>query len=300
MFHTFRKTVISRQPILMIQRMNILETRAITYEYRGGITALHNVSVAVPRNGCVALLGSNGAGKSTLMKHFNGIITAKSGEVLVDGERVSKENLRVVRQKIGMVFQNPDDQIFAPTVWEDIAFGPTNLGLSPEEIHERVHQSLQLLEVEHLADRPPHHLSGGEKKRVAIAGILAMNPDILVLDEPTSGLDPVGIRELIELLRRLVQTRKISLMFSTHHVDLVPDLARYVYVMHAGEVIGQGTVEEIFADVSLLSKARLDVPILTRLVTSLQNRGVPIKAGYRFEDVEQALYSLISDNPEIR
>lgn len=280
--------------------MNILETRAITYEYRGGITALHNVSVTVPRNGCVALLGSNGAGKSTLMKHFNGIITAKSGEVLVDGERVSKENLRVVRQKIGMVFQNPDDQIFAPTVWEDIAFGPTNLGLSPEAIQERVHQSLQLLEVEHLADRPPHHLSGGEKKRVAIAGILAMNPDILVLDEPTSGLDPVGIRELVGLLRRLVQTRQISLMFSTHHVDLVPDLARYVYVMHAGEVIGQGTVEEIFADVSLLSRARLDVPILTKLVTSLQSRGVPIKAGYRFEDVEQALYSLISDKPEMR
>ncbi|HWQ63520.1 MAG TPA: ATP-binding cassette domain-containing protein [Methanospirillum sp.] len=280
--------------------MNILETRAITYEYRGGITALHNVSVAVPRNGCVALLGSNGAGKSTLMKHFNGIITAKSGEVLVDGERVSKENLRVVRQKIGMVFQNPDDQIFAPTVWEDIAFGPTNLGLSPEAIQERVNQSLQLLEVEHLADRPPHHLSGGEKKRVAIAGILAMNPEILVLDEPTSGLDPLGIRELIGLLRRLVQTRQISLMFSTHHVDLVPDLARYVYVMHTGEVIGQGTVEEIFADVSLLSRARLDVPILTRLVTSLQSRGVPIKAGYRFEDVEQALYSLISEKPEMR
>ncbi len=275
--------------------MNILETRSITYEYRGGITALHNVSVSVPRNGCVALLGSNGAGKSTLMKHFNGIITPKSGEVLVDGERVSKENLRLVRQKIGMVFQNPDDQIFAPTVREDIAFGPTNLGLPLELIQERVQQSLQLLEIEHLEDRPPHQLSGGEKKRVAIAGILAMNPEILVLDEPTSGLDPVGIRELIDLLRKLVQTRRISLMFSTHHVDLVPDLARYVYVMHAGEVIGQGTVEEIFADVSLLSRARLDVPILTRLVTSLQSRGITIQAGYRFEDVEQALFSLITD-----
>ncbi|WP_319578219.1 ATP-binding cassette domain-containing protein [uncultured Methanospirillum sp.] len=280
--------------------MNILETRSITYEYHGGITALHNVSVSVPRNGCVALLGSNGAGKSTLMKHFNGIITPKSGEVLVDGERVSKENLRLVRQKIGMVFQNPDDQIFAPTVREDIAFGPTNLSLPLEVIQERVQQSLQLLEIEHLADRPPHHLSGGEKKRVAIAGILAMNPEILVLDEPTSGLDPVGIRELIDLLRRLVQTRRISLMFSTHHVDLVPDLARYVYVMHAGEVIGQGTVEEIFADISLLSRARLDVPILTRLVTSLQSKGVPIKAGYRFEDVEQALFSLIADRPGTR
>lgn len=277
----------------MIYRMNILETRAITYEYRGGITALHDVSVKVPRNGCVALLGSNGAGKSTLMKHFNGIITPKSGKVLVDGELVSKENLRIVRQKIGMVFQNPDDQIFAPTVREDIAFGPINLGLSPEIVEERVQHSLDLLEIGQLSDRAPHQLSGGEKKRVAIAGILAMDPEILVLDEPTSGLDPAGIRELVQLLRRLVQTKRISLMFSTHHVDLVPDLARYVYIMHAGRVIGEGTVEEIFADASLLARARLDVPILTRLVTSLQDRGIPIQAGYRFEDVEQAIYSLI-------
>ena len=274
--------------------MNILETRAITYEYRGGITALHDVSVKVPQNGCVALLGSNGAGKSTLMKLFNGIITPKSGQVLVDGELVSKDNLRSVRQKIGMVFQNPDDQIFAPTVREDLAFGPTNLGLPPDVVEERVQQSLELLEISQLADRAPHQLSGGEKKRVAIAGILAMDPAILVLDEPTSGLDPAGIRELILLLRKLVQTKGISLMFSTHHVDLVPDLARYVYVMHAGSIIGEGTVEEIFANVSLLAKARLDVPILTRLVTSLQSRGIPLKAGYRFEDVEQALFTLIT------
>lgn len=273
--------------------MNILETRAIKYEYRGGITALHDVSVKVPCNGCVALLGSNGAGKSTLMKHFNGIITPKSGEVCVDGELVTRENLRIVRQKIGMVFQNPDDQIFAPTVREDIAFGPTNLGLSPDIIEERVQSSLDLLEIGSLADRPPHQLSGGEKKRVAIAGILAMNPEILVLDEPTSGLDPAGIRELVTLLRRLVQTKKISLMFSTHHVDLVPDLAKYVYVMHAGRIIGEGTVEEIFTNIDLLDQAHLDVPILTRLVTSLQNRGVSIQTGYRFEDVEKAIYSLI-------
>lgn len=274
--------------------MNILETQAIKYKYRGGIIALHDVSVQVPRNGCVALLGSNGAGKSTLMKHFNGILTPVSGTVLVDGEVVTRENLRIVRQKIGMVFQNPDDQIFAPTVREDIAFGPTNLGLPHDIIEQRVQQSLDLLEITGLADRPPHQLSGGEKKRVAIAGILAMDPEILVLDEPTSGLDPAGIRELVHLLRRLVQTKKISLMFSTHHVDLVPELAKYVYVMHAGRVIGEGTIEEIFENISLLDQARLDVPILTRLVTSLQSRGVSIRTGYRFEDVEQAIYSLIS------
>lgn len=274
--------------------MIILETRKICYDYRGGITALNSVSVQVPRNGCIALLGSNGAGKSTLMKHFNGIFTPKSGEIWVDGERVSKENLRTVRQKIGMVFQNPDDQIFAPTVREDIAFGPINLGLPQDLIETRVRQSLELLEITNLADRPPHQLSGGEKKRVAIAGILAMDPEIMVLDEPTSGLDPAGIRELIQLLRRLIQMKRISLIFSTHHVDLVPDLARYVYVMHQGEVIGEGTVEEIFADIELLDRARLDVPILTRLITSLQNRGVSIHSGYRFEDVEKAIFSQIT------
>ena len=274
--------------------MNILETRSISYEYRSGIIALQDVSVQVPRNGCVALLGSNGAGKSTLMKHFNGVFTPKSGEVWVDGERVSKENLRMVRQKIGMVFQNPDDQIFAPTVREDIAFGPTNLGLDSDIIEERVQQSLELLEITRIADRPPHQLSGGEKKRVAIAGILAMDPEILVLDEPTSGLDPAGIRELTQLLRRLVQMKRISLMFSTHHLDLVPELARYVYVMHQGRILGEGTVEEIFENIALLDEARLDVPILTRLITSLQSRGVPVTSGHRFEDVEQALYSLIT------
>ncbi|HWQ67891.1 MAG TPA: ATP-binding cassette domain-containing protein [Methanospirillum sp.] len=274
--------------------MNILETRSITYEYRGGNHALYDVSIQVPRCGCVALLGSNGAGKSTLMKHFNGIFIPKSGEVLVEGEVVSRKNLREVRQKIGMVFQNPDDQIFAPTVREDIAFGPVNLGLSSDIVEERVSNALEILEISSLADRPPHRLSGGEKKRVAIAGIIAMDPHILVLDEPTSGLDPAGIRDLILLLRRLVHKKHISLIFSTHHVDLVPDLAQYVYVMHQGRVIGEGTPDQIFSNSSLLSSARLDVPILVKLINNLKSRGVPISSGGRFEEVEQAIFSLVT------
>ncbi len=274
--------------------MSIIETRSISYEYRGGIAALQNVSIQMPDNGCIALLGSNGAGKSTLMKHFNGILFPKSGEIWIDGERVSRENLRTVRQKVGIVYQDPDDQIFAPTVREDVAFGPTNMGLSESEIEERVSETLRLLEITRLADRPPHQLSGGEKKRVAIAGILAMNPKILILDEPTSGLDPLGIHDLVHLLRRLVKTKKISLLFSTHHVDIVPGLAHYIYVMHDGEIIGQGTCEEVFSDISLLKKAHLDVPVLTRLVSSLRNRGIEIKTGYRFEEVEESLYHLIA------
>lgn len=280
--------------------MTTIETVAVSYEYRGGIQALSNVSMRVPSHGCVALLGSNGAGKSTLMKLFTGIGTPVSGVIRVDGEEVTRQNLRNIRQKVGMVFQNPDDQIFAPTVWEDVAFGPTNLGLPGDLIESRVRQSLELLEISPLADRPPHQLSGGEKKRVAIAGILAMDPAILILDEPTSGLDPAGIRELIHLLRRLVQAKKISLLFSTHHVDLVPDLAQFVYVMHDGTIIGEGTVEEIFADVPLLTKAHLDVPILTRLVTSLQRKGIPIESGYRFDDVEAAIHTLITQGGRVQ
>jgi len=274
--------------------MSIIETRSISYEYRGGIAALQNVSIQMPDNGCVALLGSNGAGKSTLMKHFNGILFPNSGEIWVDGERVCKENLRFVRQKVGIVYQDPDDQIFAPTVREDVAFGPTNMGLPESEIEKRVCEALGLLEITRLADRPPHQLSGGEKKRVAIAGILAMNPKILILDEPTSGLDPLGIHDLVHLLRRLVKTKKISLLFSTHHVDIVPGFAQYIYVMHDGEIIGQGTCEEVFSNISLLKKAHLDVPVLTRLVSSLRNRGIDIKTGYRFEEVEESLYHLIA------
>lgn len=273
--------------------MNILETRAISYEYRGGIPALQDVSVRIPKGGSIALLGSNGAGKSTLMKHLNGILMPKSGEVLVHGELVTKQNLRHVRQTIGMVFQDPDDQVFAPTVEEDVAFGPINMGLSHDEVSSRVQDALTCLEIEHLAHRPPHQLSGGEKKRVAIAGILAMRSEILVLDEPTSGLDPAGIRELLLTLKTLMEKQGITLIFSTHHVDLVPELADYGYIMHEGRVIGEGTVDQLFHNLAIIETARLELPILSRLISSLRQKGVSISTGHRFDDVESALLTLL-------
>ncbi len=273
--------------------MNILETKNLFYKYRGGIQALINVSISVHEGQIVALLGSNGAGKSTLMRHLNGILMPESGDVRIEGEVLTKKNVKDIRKKVGVVFQNPDDQIFSPTVREDIAFGPVNLGLEMDEIESRVSEAMDLLEITHLASRPPHQLSGGEKKRVAIAGVIAMKPRLLVLDEPSAGLDPAGIRDLLKTLRHLVKNKGITLLFSTHHVDIVPELADYVYVMHHGEVAGQGYVHEIFSNPQLLLCSHLDLPLLTRLVMSLKNRGLDLPNAYSFDDVENILYSYI-------
>ena len=169
--------------------MKVIETKDITYEYPDGTKALEDVNFNVEEGKIVALLGPNGAGKSTLFLHFNGILRPSFGDIIIDGEPVNynKKDLMRIRQKVGIVFQNPDDQLFAPTVLEDVAFGPMNMGLSKEEVDNRVKEALIRVGMEGFEKKPPHHLSGGQKKRVAIAGILAMKPKIMVLDEPTSG-----------------------------------------------------------------------------------------------------------------
>jgi cobalt/nickel transport system ATP-binding protein len=273
--------------------MHILETRDLCYSYGEGISALHGVNFIAPRASTIAVLGPNGAGKSTLFKHFNGLLFPSSGEALYHGEPVSRANVREVRKQVGLVFQNPDDQIFSPTVWEDVAFGPTNLGLDPETIDHRVGAALDLLGIEHLADRPPHHLSGGEKKRVAIAGVIAMEPQVLVLDEPGSGLDPQGVANLIQFLRTLPRQFGMTIIFSTHHVDLVPELADYVYVLDGGAVIGKGSVGEIFFEDDLIHRARLREPVLMRLVRILRENGVDLASGYSQEEIEEAIVALI-------
>lgn len=275
--------------------MHIIETRDLTYSYPGGIDALRSINMHIPRNARIAVLGSNGAGKSTLFSHFCGILTPASGEVLVHGEPVTKKNIREVRKTVGMVFQNPDDQIFSPTVEQDVAFGPVNLGLDEETVTHRVDEALRLMEAEHLRNRTPHKLSGGEKKRVAIAGILAMEPQVIVLDEPTSGLDPQGVRELTGFLRTLPDTYGMTVIFSTHHVDLVPEIADYVYVMQDGMIAGEGTPDEIFMREDLLRGARLDVPILARLLRSLRDNGIRVDAGSSYHDVEAELLRLLAD-----
>ncbi|KLK87538.1 ATP-binding protein [Methanoculleus sediminis] len=268
--------------------MHLLETRDLTHIYRGDVRALEDVNFVAERKSRIAVIGPNGAGKSTLFKHFNGILKPTSGEVLIRGEPITNANVREVRKFVGIVFQNPDDQIFSPTVEQDIAFGPINLGLDETTVAHRVEEALRLLGIEDLRERVPHHLSGGEKKRVAIAGILAMEPQVLVLDEPTAGLDPQGVADLVRFVNRLPEEYGMTVVFSTHHLDLVAEMADFVYVMDRGRVVGTGTVEEVFARPELLTQTRLDVPPIPKLIRSLQENGVAIDMAYTYEDAKKA------------
>ncbi|MDR2966605.1 MAG: ATP-binding cassette domain-containing protein [Methanobacteriaceae archaeon] len=251
--------------------MNIIEARNITYLYPDGTKALNNINFTVKKGNMVSLLGNNGAGKSTLFLHFNGIFQPSSGEILVEGKtlKYDKKSLLEVRQKIGIVFQNPDDQLFAPTVEEDVAFGPLNIGLTQEETKKRVITALKRVGMEGYEKKPPHHLSGGQKKRVAIAGILAMNPEIMVLDEPTSGLDPKGASNILKLLYEL-NNEGMTIIISTHDVDLVPLYSNCVHIIKEGNIIKEGAPHEVFDDVETIRKADLRLPRIAHLIEILE------------------------------
>ncbi len=259
----------------------MLEVKNIKYSYNSDYQALRGVSLKVEKGEMVALLGKNGAGKSTLFLHLNGIYEPDEGQVLIDGEELKydKKSLLKFRQKVGIVFQNPDDQIFAPTVEEDVAFGPLNLGLPMEEVQDRVEYALARVGMTGYEKTAPHHLSGGQKKRVAIAGILAMKPEIMVLDEPTAGLDPQGVVDLSKLLREL-NDEGITIIISTHEVDLVPNYAQRVFVLVDGQLIGEGTPKEIFAKPEILQQAHLKVPIVTELFQQLEEEGFDMQDDY--------------------
>ena len=245
--------------------MHIIETQHLCHIYQGNITALDkNQFLPLQETAELQFIGPNGAGKSTLFKHLNGILKPSSGKVLVHGEPITKDNIREVRKNVGIVFQNPDDQIFSPTVELDVAFGPTNLGLDEETITHRVSEALRIVGLEQYRHRVPHHLSGGEKKRVAIAGILAMEPMALVLDEPTAGLDPQGVRDLMGYIKNLSTEYGMAVIFSTHDISLVSELAEYIYVMNQGTFVAEGAVREVFSQRELLKSVRLDVPILPK------------------------------------
>ena len=269
--------------------MHLIETQHLSFAYRDTVRALDDVNFVAPRNVRIAVIGPNGASKSTLFRHLNGVLLAREGQVLVRGEPVTKKNLKEVRKFVGVVFQNPDDQIFAPTVEQDIAFGPTNLGLDETTVMHRVDEALGLLGIEYLRHRAPHHLSGGEKKRVAIAGVLAMEPGVLVMDEPTAGLDPRGRDDLIRFVNGLSEDYGMTVIISTHELDLVTEFADYVYVMDRGSIQAQGTVEEIFEQEEMLRRVRLDVPVLPKLCRSLRRRGADLPVAYTFDEVEQNL-----------
>ena len=224
-----------------------IKTIELEYAYSDGTVALSGVNFEVSPGEKVAVLGPNGSGKTTLFHHFNGLIKPTRGEVEVFGENINKNNIESIRKRVGLVFQDPDSQLFAPTVFDDIAFGPKNLRLGPGEVKNRVSWVLHRFDIEDLAKKNPANLSAGQKKRVAIAGVVAMEPDILVLDEPTSGLDMHGVMDTMELLDELNNEGK-TIIISTHDSDLAASWSDRVYVLNRGKVFRSGAPRHIFAD----------------------------------------------------
>lgn len=281
--------------------MGIIKTRKLVHEYfrrdeEGNVeaitTALDHVNLDVKEGQFIAILGHNGSGKSTLAKHINGLLRATEGTIWVDGKDVSdEENILEVRQSAGMVFQNPDNQIIASVVEEDVAFGPENIGVPTEEIWKRVEHSLQSVEMTKYRTHSPNKLSGGQKQRVAIAGVVAMEPKCIVFDEPTAMLDPNGRREVIATAHELNKTKGVTVILITHYMEEVVD-ADYVYVMEKGQIVMDGTPREIFSRVEELKEHRLDVPQITMLAHELRMSGLDIPEGILTrEELVQALMS---------
>ncbi len=236
---------------------HLVEAIGLTHVYEDGTAALRDVTFRITHGESVAIIGANGAGKSTLLMHLNGHLSPTSGEVRIGEASITKATLPGIRRTVGLVFQDPDDQLFMPTVFDDVAFGPRNLGLTEGDVERRVREALQCVGVWNVRAKPPYRLSGGEKKRVAIAGVLAMSPDILVMDEPTSGLDPRARRQLIGLLREFSHTR----IFTSHDLDMVLELCPRTIVLFEGAVMADGPSREIFNDDALLERCQLERPL---------------------------------------
>jgi cobalt/nickel transport system ATP-binding protein len=226
---------------------SLIQIEQLAYSYPDGKNALRNVNLLVEAGEKIALVGANGAGKSTLLLHLNGILIGQ-GRICIDGQELNKHTLGRIRAMVGVVFQNPDDQLFSPTVFEDVAFGLIYQGLQPEVVTERVGQALEAVHMQGYERRNPFHLSGGEKKRIAIATVLSMQPQVLVFDEPTAGLDPRARRELIDLLQELPQT----MLIATHDLAMVAQLTTRTVVLNAGQITADGPSSSILADEKLL------------------------------------------------
>jgi cobalt/nickel transport system ATP-binding protein len=236
---------------------HIVEVRELKFHYPDRTPALGGVSFHIRHGESVAIIGANGAGKSTLLLHLNGYLSPSEGQVRIGDFQLTPDTVQEVRRTVGMVFQDPDDQLFMSTVFDDVAFGPLNLGLTPDEVSARVTTALETVGVTQLRERPPHRLSAGQKRRVAIASVLSMSPDILVMDEPSSGLDPRARSQLITLLQSFKHTKIIA----THDLDMVVDLCERTIVMHDGRISADGPTMEIFADQELLAASCLEKPL---------------------------------------
>ncbi len=248
----------------------LVHVSCVRHSYEDGTTVhLCGLDFLVTRGSRVVVLGPNGSGKTTLLYHLLGLLKSQEGEVRVFGVDPARD-WREIRQRIGVMLQNVDEQLLAPTVVDDVAFSPRQYGMAEEEIARRVDSTLELLDISHLRDRVPHNLSGGEKRKVALAGALVMEPELLVLDEPFEGLDPASRHAFIELLERLSAERGTTVVMSTHDIDAVPEMADYAYVLApGGTIVLSGTPEEVFAQADLLAEGNIKPPILAELFAAL-------------------------------
>lgn len=283
-------------------RPQLIAVENLSFSYDNRVLALDQANMAIPRGGKVVILGANGAGKSTLFLHLNGILKPKSGRVLVEGQQVeySRSHLSELRKKVGIVFQDPDQQLFSVNVFQDISFGPMNLKYPPAEVKRRVEQAMEITKVADLQGRPTHQLSHGQKKRVAIAGVLAMDPDVIILDEPTASLEPCLVTEMMQLFDTLHQAGK-TLIMSTHDMDLAYGWADLCFVLNQGSVVAHGKPAEIFSDQPLLRQNHLQQPWVLKIHEKLTAMGL-ISPSTHPPTTEAQLFAALNciDSREIR
>lgn len=252
----------------------IIETNKLSFNYPDGTEALSQVSVQIKKGKTIGILGGNGAGKSTLFLNLNGILKPFSGEILYEGEviKYNTKGLHRIRQLIGIVFQDPDNQLFSASVYQDVSFGVLNLGLSEEEARVRIEKAIERTGIDSIRQKPTHSLSYGQKKRVALAGVIAMEPKVLILDEPTAGLDPQGVSEIMKLIKELQQVLDIAIIIATHDIDLVPVYCDYAYILDKGKIVKEGTPEAIFSNAEEIRKVHLRLPRIGHLMEILKRR----------------------------
>lgn len=252
--------------------MNIIETKNLSYSYNGDKQALDQVNVTIQKGRMTAVLGGNGAGKSTLFLNLNGVLTPDSGKVIFDGKEVSydKKGIIEMRKRVGIVFQDPNDQLFSSNVRKDVSFGAMNLGLDIAEVKARVEKAIEQTGIGEYIDSPTHALSFGQKKRVAIAGVLVMEPDVIILDEPTAGLDSKGASEILNLLSKIKDETGVSVILATHEMDIVPIYCDYAYVLDHGKVVLAGNIEELIQQPDKLRRYSLRLPRVAHLMEILK------------------------------
>ncbi|MDP2912952.1 MAG: ATP-binding cassette domain-containing protein [Candidatus Omnitrophota bacterium] len=275
--------------------INILEMRNTHFSYPDGTPALQDIDLIVKEGEFLGILGGNGSGKTTLLKILNGLLKTTKGEVFLEENNIKSISKDALFRKVCTCFQNPDDQLFSSTVGEDIAFGPANMGLSKEEVKRRVCDALEAVEMADFADKVIHNLSFGQKKRACLAGVLAMNPKVMLLDEPTSCLDPAGVSAIMRLLRKLNKEEGITMIMATHSVDLVPLFIDRVVILNKGKIMLDGEPEEVFSRAEVIREAKLRLPRIGHLFEILKKKdgldfdNIPLTIGEAREEIKNIL-----------